>query len=132
MVMRCWRHVPVKTRKGWNTGQIVFRLCCILTSKIITSPNGVSIVSLTFETGMKWKKITYIQTMSIERVERRINWTQSNAIEWLKFDCRTQSNTNRILPRFSQLIRLRSISARFDWFDWFDHVRLAHLFDWFD
>ena len=37
----------------------------------------------------------------------RTNRTQFNAIEWLKFDCRTQSNLNRILPRFSDSIEIR-------------------------
>ena len=46
--------------------------------------------------------------MSIERVRRS---NQSNAIERLKFDCRTQSNLNRILPRFSDSIEIR---LRFD------------------
>ena len=43
----------------------------------------------------------------------RINRTQSNAIERLKFDCQTQSNLNRILPRFSDSIEIR---LRFDCF----------------
>ena len=40
-----------------------------------------------------------VQTMSIEPIKRRINWTQLNAIEWLRFDCRTQSKLNQILTR---------------------------------
>ena len=58
--------------------------------------------------------------MSIEPIERRINWTQLNAIEWLRFDCRTQSKLNRILPRICRSIVecnrinriLRQISVR--------------------
>ena len=38
-----------------------------------------------------------------------VNRTQSNAIEWLRFDCRTQSNLNRILPRFPGSIVVRLI-----------------------
>lgn len=40
-------------------------------------------------------------------VEYRINWTQLNATDRLKFDCRTQSNYKRILPRFPDLITVR-------------------------
>ena len=42
--------------------------------------------------------------MSIKPIERRINWTQLNAIEWLRFDCWTQSKLNRILPRIRRSI----------------------------
>ena len=58
--------------------------------------------------------------MSIEPIERQINWMQLNAIEWLRFDCRTQSKLNPILPRICRSIVecnrinriLRQISAR--------------------
>ena len=72
----------------------------------------------------------YYQTMSIEPIERRINWTQLNAIEWLRFDCWTQSKLNRILDYPGFAVRLLNVIESIEYygkfqFDWFDYVRLG-------
>ena len=46
--------------------------------------------------------INHIQTMSIEPIERRINWMQLNAIEWLAIE--TQSNITAIFSSIDSAI----------------------------
>ena len=43
------------------------------------------------------------------RISQSKNRNQSNPIERLMFDCRTQSNINRTLPEIFDWFRLRSI-----------------------